>query len=166
MSALIPRSLTLAVPAAIAMAASLPLATADSAAAPPGGWDDKPVFSDAKCSFKVKKRLPLERVLARGLTVVARCDGPASVGALATFRHGKQRYDWIDLHPGGVPGIANCEHAELERAGTARLTCKGFPGRFMRRYPKTTLEIVFGRERLDNPGVFRGVGDRNVVLVR
>jgi hypothetical protein len=152
--------------AAVAAAVCAMSAAATATAAPPGGWDDQPPLGEAKCDYHVKKRYPLERVLRHGLNVKVTCDGPATVDILVDFAHGKQNYDWIDLHPGGVPGISTGPPVELQAAGTVTVTTELIPKRFMRRYAKTRLDVILGKERLDKPNVFRGIAERQTALIR
>jgi hypothetical protein len=150
---------------AAAVAAAL-CAMSAAAAAPADAGDDMPPLSDAKCDYELKKRYPLERVLRHGLKVRVTCDGPATVDVLVDFAPGRQDRDWIDLHPGGVPGISTGPPAELEAAGTATVTVELIPKRFLRRYAKTKLDVILGKERLDRPNVFRGIAEKQTVLVR
>jgi opacity protein-like surface antigen len=146
-------------------AAVCAMSSAAAAAAPPGGWDDVPPLSEAKCDYHVKKRYPLEQVLRHGLKVKVTCDGPATVDILVGFANRRQN-DWIDLHPGGVPGISTGPPAVLSAAGSVTLTTELIPKRFMRRYARTGLEVILGKERLDRPGVFRGIAEKHTVVVR
>ena len=150
----------------VAAAAAAAVCAMSAAAAPAQASADVPPLSPAECEFELKKRYRLEPVLRNGLKVTVTCDGPATVDVMADFAHGKQNYDWIDLHPGGVPGISTGPPAELEAAGTATLTVEFIPKKFMRRYKRTRLDVFFGKERLDMPGVFRGIGGKEIVLIR
>jgi hypothetical protein len=149
-----------------AVAAAALCAMAAAAAAPAHAADDMPPFSDAKCDYEVKKRYRLEPVLRRGLKLKVTCDGPATVDVLVDFAPGKQDNDWIDLHPGGVPGISTGPPAELDAAGTVTLTVELIPKRFIRRYARTRLDVILGKERLDKPNVFRGIAEKHTTLVR
>jgi hypothetical protein len=149
-----------------AAAAAALCAMSAAAALPAQAADDMPPLSPAKCDFQLKKRYPLEQVLRHGLKVKVSCDGPATVDVMADFVQGRQDNDWIGLHPGGVPGISTGPSAQLDAAGTATLTTVFSPKRFMRRYAKTRLIVIFGKERLDKPNVFRGIGSKVIVLVR
>jgi hypothetical protein len=138
-----------------AAAAAAVCAMSAAAAAPAHAVEDLPPLGDAKCDYELKKSYPLERVLRRGLKVQVTCDGPATVDVLVDVAHGKQNYDWIDLHPGGVPGISTGLPAKLQAAGTVTLTVELIPKRFMRRYAKTRL-----------PGVYRGIAEKHTALIR
>jgi hypothetical protein len=137
-----------------------------TAAAPVQANDDLPPLGDAKCVYELKRSYPLERVLRQGLKVKVTCDGPATVDVLVDFAPGKQDRDWIDLHHGGVPGISTGPPATLDSAGTVTLTVELIPKRFMRRYAKTRLDVILGKERLDKPGVYRGIAEKQTALIR
>jgi hypothetical protein len=149
-----------------ALAAAGLCAMSAAAAAPARAGDDLPPLGEARCDYDLKKRYPLERVLRHGLKVKVTCDGPATVDVLVDFAHGRQNYDWIDLHAGGVPGISTGLPASLDSAGTVTLTVELTPKRFMRRYERTRLDVILGKERLDKPNVYRGIAEKHTVLVR
>lgn len=133
----------------------------------PAQADEVP--SGAKCEWSLKKKHRLASVLKRGLPIKVTCDGPASVDALFDWDFKtKQDHKWMLLHPGGIPGISTGLPAELKKAGTVTLRVRFTreAARFVRRYARTRLAVIYGMEKPDDPGVFRGVGGKDVLLVR
>jgi hypothetical protein len=104
---------TTLIAAAAALAVAAPNALADGS---------PPIKDGVKCSMKIKRTLPLAKVLRHGLPVKVTCDGAARFLVMPDFAamsKASQEYD--HLYGSHRPPIARSKHAKLTEAGTITL---------------------------------------------
>jgi hypothetical protein len=134
---------------------TLIVATAALAIAAPTALADgsPPVKDGVKCTMKIKRKLPLAKVLRHGLPVKVTCDGPAKFLVMPDFAamsKASQEYD--HLYGARRPPKARIRYGELTEAGTVtlrpRFTKVG--AKIMRRFKSTRIITGLGTLREDD----------------
>jgi hypothetical protein len=123
-----------------------------AAAGPAHAGGSPPIPNDVKCSMTIKRKLPLAKVLRRGLPVAVTCTGAAKFLVAPDFdamTKASQEYD--HLYGAKRPAKVKIKYGKLTAAGTVtlrpRFTKVG--ANILRKFKRTRIIVGLGTVRED-----------------
>jgi hypothetical protein len=75
----------------------------------------------------------------------------------------RQDDKWGLSHNGGIPGISRGRPVQIERTGVARARLTRAAGRFLDRYPRTSVQVHVAAQNPEHPERYKDVARRRLV---